>query len=165
MNEASILHHESFLRYWAEVNQLDAEARELAEKRDMYKLLSEQHEGAVKNIQTELDAAQKEHANLLGHVKIFEVSDDELATTNNNQTSQVQQKIDRIDQLQAEMNKLQAMADVWKRKMDRLASKKETAQEQLASAEVQLRVAKEKAESRARQIEDLQAQLGSAAAE
>ncbi|XP_070045967.1 uncharacterized protein [Nicotiana tomentosiformis] len=83
----------------------------------------------------------------------------------NDQTSQVQQKIDRIDQLLAEMNKVQAMADVWKGKMDRLASEKETAREQLPLVEVQLRVAKEKADAWARQNEDLQAQLGLAIAE
>lgn len=49
--------------------------------------------------------------------------------------------------------------------MDRLDSEKETARDQLASVEVQLRVAKEKAKARARQIEDLQSQLGSAIAE
>nr|XP_016500152.1 PREDICTED: myosin heavy chain, embryonic smooth muscle isoform-like [Nicotiana tabacum] len=62
---ALVLHHESFLRYRAEVNQLEAEIKELAEKRDMYKLLSEQHEGVVKNLQAELDTAQKEHADLV----------------------------------------------------------------------------------------------------
>nr|XP_033516761.1 uncharacterized protein LOC117281067 [Nicotiana tomentosiformis] len=117
LNRASVLHHDRFLRYWTEVNQLEAEVKEIAEKRDMYKLLSEQHERVVKNLQSELDAAQKEHANLV---------------------EKVQQKIDWIDQLRPEMNEVQAMADVWKCKMDWLASKKETAQAQLASVEVQL---------------------------
>ncbi|XP_019237754.1 PREDICTED: MAP7 domain-containing protein 1-like [Nicotiana attenuata] len=159
---ASVLHHESFLRYRAEFNQLEAEAeaRELAEKRDMHKLLSEQHEGAVKNLRVELDAAQKEHADLLEQVKIFKVNDDDLDTATNDQTLQVQQKIDRIDQHYVEMNEVKAMADVWKEKLDRLASVKETAHEQLASVEVQLGVAKEKVEAQARKIKDLQAQLG-----
>nr|XP_016438348.1 PREDICTED: uncharacterized protein LOC107764302 [Nicotiana tabacum] len=83
----------------------------------------------------------------------------------NDQTSQVQQKVDRIDHLRAElMNEVQAMDDVWKEKMDRLALEIETARKQLTSVEVQLRVAKEKADARARQNEDLQAQLGSAIA-
>ena len=67
----------------------------------------------------------------------------------NGQTSQVQQKVDRIDQLQAEMSEVKAMAEGWKGKIDQLPSEKETSQEQLASVEVQFRVAREKAEARA----------------
>nr|XP_016487334.1 PREDICTED: uncharacterized protein LOC107807455 [Nicotiana tabacum] len=147
-----------------QVNQL-AEIKEFAEKRDTYKLLSEQHGGVVKNLQTKLDAAQKEHADLVGKVKVFKVSNEDLAMVTNDQTSQVQQKIDRIDQLRAEMNEVQVMADVWKGKMDRLALEKETAQTQLASVEVQLQVTKEKADKRARLNEELRAQLNSALVE
>ncbi|XP_070042838.1 uncharacterized protein [Nicotiana tomentosiformis] len=158
---ASVLHHESFLWYRVEANQLEAEVRELAEKRDMYKLLSEQSEKGVKSLWVELDTAQKEHADLVEHVKIFEVSDDDLDMATNDQTSQVQQKVDGINQLRAEMNEVKAMAEGWKGKMDRLASEKETAQEQLASVEVQLRVAREKSKACAQQIQDPQSQLGS----
>ncbi|XP_070049662.1 interactor of constitutive active ROPs 4-like [Nicotiana tomentosiformis] len=132
---------------------------------DMYKLLSEQREEAVKSLQDELDAAQKEHADLVGQVNIFEVSDVELDMVTNAKTSQFQQKVDRIDQLQAEINEVKAMADRWKGKMDRLASEKETSREQLASMEVQLRVARKKDEARAQRIESLQYQLGSAIVE
>nr|XP_016437172.1 PREDICTED: myosin-8-like [Nicotiana tabacum] len=158
---ASVLHHEAFLRYRAEVNQLEAEVKELAEKRGMYKLLSEQREKEVKNLQAELDASQKEHADLVEHVKIFKVRNDKLDMATNGQNSQVQQKVDKIDQLQAEMDEVKAMAEEGEEKMDRLASKKETAQEQLASVEVQLRVVREKSEARAQKIEDFQSQLGS----
>ncbi|XP_070037072.1 tropomyosin-2-like [Nicotiana tomentosiformis] len=130
----------------------------------MYKLLSEQLEGEVKNLRAELDVAQKEHADLLEQVKIFEVSDDELDTVSNGLNPKVQKKIDRVDQLQAEMDEVKAMAEEWNGKMDRLASEKETAREQLASAEAQLRSVKEKAETRSRKIEDLQSQLGPAVA-
>ncbi|XP_070040837.1 vicilin-like seed storage protein At2g18540 [Nicotiana tomentosiformis] len=146
---------------FAEANQLEAKVRELAEKRDTYKLLSRQHEEAVKSLRAELDTTQKEYADLLDQVKIFEVRDDELAMDTNDQTSQVHQKVDRINQLRAEMNEVKAMAEEWKGKMDRLSSEKETAWEQLASAMVQLRVAKKKDKARARQNEDLQYQLGS----
>ncbi|XP_070057744.1 uncharacterized protein [Nicotiana tomentosiformis] len=77
----------------------------------------------------------------------------------------VQQKIDRIDQLRAEMNEVQAMADVGKGKIDQLDSEEETAQEQLASVEVQLRVTKEKADKQAQLNEKLRAQMNSALAE
>nr|XP_016491191.1 PREDICTED: uncharacterized protein LOC107810878 [Nicotiana tabacum] len=53
--KASILHHETFLRYREELAQHEAEVRELTEKRDTYKLLSEK-------LQAELEAARKEHA-------------------------------------------------------------------------------------------------------
>nr|XP_016440050.1 PREDICTED: tropomyosin alpha-3 chain-like [Nicotiana tabacum] len=131
----------------------------------MYKLLSEQREGEVKTLRAELDAAQKEHATLVEQVKIFEVSENKLCMATNGQNLQVQQKLDRIDQLRAEMDEVKAMAEVWKGKIDRLASKKETAWEQLDSAKSQLRAAREKAEAQSQNIEDLQFQLGSAAAE
>nr|XP_016449587.1 PREDICTED: ATP synthase subunit b-like [Nicotiana tabacum] len=143
LNWASVLHHKTFLRYRDELSQLEAEVKELAEKRGMYMLLSEQREGEVKSLRAELDAAQKEHADLL---------------------EQVQQKVDRVDQLQAEMDEVKVMAEEWKVKMDRLASEKETAQEQRASTEAQLRSMKEKAETRSQKIEDLQSHLGSAVA-
>nr|XP_009600602.1 uncharacterized protein LOC104096026 [Nicotiana tomentosiformis] len=93
MNEASVLRHKTFLRYRDEMSQLEAKVKELVEKRGMYKLFSEQHEGEIKSLRAELDAAQKEHADLL---------------------EQVQQKIDRVDQLQAEMDEVKAMAEEWK---------------------------------------------------
>ncbi|XP_070041431.1 uncharacterized protein [Nicotiana tomentosiformis] len=124
--------------YRVEVNKLEDEVKELAEKRVMYKLLSEQHEEEVKSLRAELDAAQKGHVDLVEQVNIFEVSDDELDMATNDQNSQVQQKIDRIDQLLAEMNEVKAMAEGWKGKMDRFALEKETDREQLTSVEVQL---------------------------
>ncbi|XP_070056943.1 uncharacterized protein [Nicotiana tomentosiformis] len=106
-----------------------------------------------------------EHADLVEKVKVFEVINEDLAIVSNDQHSQVQQKIDRIDQLQAEMNEVQAMADGWKSKMDRLASEKETVRAQLASVEVQLRVAKEKSNKRSQLNDELRSQLSSALAE
>ncbi|XP_070023110.1 uncharacterized protein [Nicotiana sylvestris] len=101
----------------------------------MYKLLSEQHEGAIKDLRSELDAAQKEHADLVEQVKVFKVGNEDFAMSTNDQTLQG--------------------------KIDRLALENEAALEQLASVEVHIQVAKEKAKERARQNEDLQAQLGS----
>ncbi|XP_070037084.1 uncharacterized protein [Nicotiana tomentosiformis] len=169
LNRASILHHESFLRYRVEVNQLEVEVKEEAQKRDMYKLLSEQQEGAIKDLQAELDKAQKEaltlrweHADLVVKVKDFEVRNEKLVMETNDQTSQIQQKIDLITQLRVEMNEVHAMADERKSKMDWLASEKETAQAKLASVEIQLRVVKEKADKRSQLINELRAQLSSA---
>ncbi|XP_070054750.1 uncharacterized protein [Nicotiana tomentosiformis] len=155
LNRASMLHHETFRKYREELNQLEAEVKELAEKRDMYKHLSEQREGEAKSLRAELDAAQKEHAGLVEQVKIFEVSDDELDTVTIGQNPQVQQKIDQIDQLQAEMDVIKVEAEEWKGKMDFLASKKETARAQLASAEAQIRAMREKSEARSQKIEEI----------
>nr|XP_016491900.1 PREDICTED: myosin-7B-like [Nicotiana tabacum] len=67
--EASVLHHKTFLQYRYELNQLEAKVKELAEKRGMYKLLSEQREGEVKCLRAELDATQKKHADLLEQLR------------------------------------------------------------------------------------------------
>ncbi|XP_070057620.1 uncharacterized protein [Nicotiana tomentosiformis] len=140
------------------INQLEFEFKEQAQKKDMYKLRSEQQGGAMKDLQAELDRAQKEastlrrkHADLVEKVKVFEVKNDELAKY---------QPADLV-----EMNEVQAMADGWKSKMDLLASKKETAQANLASVEVQLRVAKEKADKWSQLNDDLREQLSLAVVE
>ncbi|XP_070050280.1 uncharacterized protein [Nicotiana tomentosiformis] len=62
---ASVLHHETFLRYRDKLNQYEAEVRGLTEKRDTYKLLSEQREGEAKSLRTKLEVARKEHADLV----------------------------------------------------------------------------------------------------
>ncbi|XP_070045961.1 uncharacterized protein [Nicotiana tomentosiformis] len=120
-----------------------------------------QREGKVKSLRAELEVARKEHADLVEQVKILKVSDDELDSVTNGRNPQVQQKIDRIDQLRAKMDVVKAEAEEWRGEMDCLASEKETARAQLTSVEVQLRAAKEKAEVRAQKIEDLQSQLSS----
>ncbi|XP_070032445.1 uncharacterized protein [Nicotiana tomentosiformis] len=150
---ASMLHHETFLKYRDELSQLKAEVKELDEKRDMYKLLSEQREGEAKSLGAELEVAQKEHADLVEQVKIFKVSDDELDTMTNGQNPQIQQKINRIDQLRAEMDVIKVEAKEWKGKMDRLALENETAWAQLTSAEAQLRAMGEKFEARSQNVE------------
>nr|XP_009614531.1 uncharacterized protein LOC104107432 [Nicotiana tomentosiformis] len=96
------------------------------------------------------ELAEKEHAVLLEHIKIFEVSDDELDTVSNGLNPQVQQKIDRVNQLRAEMDEVKAMAEEWKG--------------EAGLAEAQLRSVKEKVEIRSREIENVQSQLGSAIA-
>nr|XP_033515631.1 protein maph-9-like [Nicotiana tomentosiformis] len=101
---ASVLHHETFLRYRDELKQLKAKVRELTEKRDAFKLLSEEIEWEVKNLRAKLEVARKEHADLV---------------------EQVQQKPDRIDKLRAEMDIVKAETDEWRGRMDRLASEKE----------------------------------------
>ncbi|XP_070035487.1 tropomyosin-like [Nicotiana tomentosiformis] len=107
---------------------------------------------------------RREHVDLVEKVKVFEVRNEDLVAVANNNTSQVQQKIDQIDELRKEMDEIQVMADGWKSKMDMLASEKEIAQAKLSSMEVQLWVAKEKDDTRAQKNEDLRTQLGLAIA-
>ncbi|XP_070051418.1 uncharacterized protein [Nicotiana tomentosiformis] len=130
LNRASLLHHEAFLRYREESKRHEAETQDLAEKKDTYKLLNEK-------LQAELEAAWKEHTGLL---------------------EQAQKRLDQVWQLQAEVDAVKAKAKQWKKNMDRLASEKETARAQLASAEVQLRAAK-KNSAKAKTIDELQFQL------
>ncbi|XP_070040629.1 COP1-interactive protein 1-like [Nicotiana tomentosiformis] len=164
---ALVLHHETFIRYLAELKQLEAEAEVLGltEKRDSYKLLSEQRggEGEAKSLRAELEVARKEHADLVEHIKIFEVSNDELGSVTNYRNPKVQQKIDQVAQLQFEKDTVKDKTDEWRSKMDRLASEKEVARVQLTSAEVHLRAAKERAEVQAKKVEELQSLLSSAA--
>lgn len=87
---------------------LEAEAKELTKKRDMYKLLSEQREGEVKSLRAKLEVDRKEHADLVEQVKIFEPSDEKLSSVTNGRNPQVQQK---IDQLRAEMDAVKAETD------------------------------------------------------
>nr|XP_016480411.1 PREDICTED: centrosome-associated protein CEP250-like [Nicotiana tabacum] len=155
VKSALVLHHEMFLRYREELNHHEAESRELTEKRDAYKLLSEK-------LQAELEAARKEHADLVEQVRrVFKVSDDESDKVANGPYPHVQKKLDQIDQLQAEVDAVKAEAEEWKRNMDCLASEKEAALAQLASAEAQLRAAKEMSLAQAKMIEELQSQLNS----
>ncbi|XP_070034450.1 uncharacterized protein [Nicotiana tomentosiformis] len=156
---ASVLHHETFIRYQDELNQLEAEVRGLNENRDSYKLLSEQREWEAKSLRAELEVARKEHADLVKQVKIFEVSDDELGSVTNGRNLQVKQKIDRVNQLRAEMDVVKAETDEWRGRMERMASEKETARAQLALVEAQLRAAKKIAEVQAKNIEELQSRL------
>ncbi|XP_019241073.1 PREDICTED: uncharacterized protein LOC109221071 [Nicotiana attenuata] len=125
----------------------------------MYKLLSEQHEEEAKSLRVELDVPMKEHVE---QEKVFEVSNDSVT---NSQNPQVQRKIDQIDQLRAEMDVIKVKAEECKGKMDHLVSEKESSRMQLASAEAQLRMTREKAEAQSRKAKELQPQLGSGVAD
>ncbi|XP_070049979.1 MAR-binding filament-like protein 1-1 [Nicotiana tomentosiformis] len=132
--KASVFHHEAFFRYREESKYFEAEARELAEKRDAYKLLNEKS-------QAEMEAARREHTELV---------------------EQVQNKLDVIEQLRGEVDAVKVEIEEWKKNMDLLASEKETARTQLASAEVQLQAAKEKNLAQDKMAEGIQSQLTSA---
>ncbi|XP_075101980.1 uncharacterized protein LOC142177393 [Nicotiana tabacum] len=83
----------------------------------------------------------------------------------NSSVPQVQQKFDVIRQLRVEVDAVKAEAEEWKKNMDRLASEKEAARTQLASAEIQLRSLKEKAFVQASDRERLATELSTAKSE
>ncbi|XP_070049457.1 uncharacterized protein [Nicotiana tomentosiformis] len=117
-NKASVLHHETFLRYREELTHHEAEVWDLTEKSDTYKLLSEK-------LQADL----------------------------------VQQRLEQIGELQAQVDTIQAEAEEFKKNIDIFASKREAAQAQLESAETHIRATKEKASVQVKKIEELQSQL------
>ncbi|XP_070054080.1 uncharacterized protein [Nicotiana tomentosiformis] len=158
---ALVLHHEAFRRYRKELKQLEAEVRELTKKRDAFKFLSEQFEGETKSFRAELKGSRKEYIDLTKQVNIFEISDDELNLVTDGQNPQVQQKLDRIAQLQAEMDIVKAEAEEWRGRMDHLDSEKEAVRAQLNLTEIQLRAVKERAGVQTKRVEELQLQLGS----
>ncbi|XP_070046743.1 uncharacterized protein [Nicotiana tomentosiformis] len=60
---ASVLHHETFLRYREELTHHEAEVRDLTEKSDTYNLLSEK-------LQADLVTAQNEHAEMAEQAQV-----------------------------------------------------------------------------------------------
>ncbi|XP_070054778.1 uncharacterized protein [Nicotiana tomentosiformis] len=112
-------HEEAFLRYREELTHHEAEAWDLIEKSDTYKLLSEK-------LQDDLVTAWDEHGEM---------------------SEQVRQRLEQIKKLQKQVDTIQAKAEEFKNNMDILASKRETVLAQLESAETQLQAAKEKAKA------------------
>ncbi|XP_070036822.1 ATP synthase subunit b, chloroplastic-like [Nicotiana tomentosiformis] len=104
---------------------------------------------------------KQEHADIVEKVRIFEAKNEKLLVMTNNATRQVQEKIDLIDQLRAEIDEAKATAEALRVRMDLLASKKEAVKEELASVKDQLWVAKNKADKWSRQNDELRAQLNS----
>ncbi|XP_070050610.1 uncharacterized protein [Nicotiana tomentosiformis] len=150
------LHHEAFLRIRGELTRHEAEFWELTEKRDTYKLLS-------KKLQTELEAARKEHTEWAEQVnRVLEDSDDELDSVANDPILQVRQRLEQIGQLQAQVDTIQTEAEEFKKNMDLVTSQKEVVQAQLALAEARLRAANEKTSVQEKRIEELQSELTSA---
>ncbi|XP_070025824.1 tropomyosin-like [Nicotiana sylvestris] len=137
----------------------------------MYKALSKQKDEALKDLpvlQAELERAQKEasivkreHAILVKKVRAFKINKERPNATANATTSQVQKKIKLIHQLRAEMNKVKASAEELRRKMDLMASERDSTKEDLASAKDQLQVIKDKANEWSRLNDELRAQLDS----
>ncbi|XP_070029259.1 uncharacterized protein [Nicotiana sylvestris] len=139
-----------------EVSHLEFELKEQVRQKDMYKALCEQKDEVLRDhsiLQDELEKARKEaskekqeHTLLVEKVRVFEINNESLSTNSNATTSQVQEKINLIDQLRDEMDEVKALVEELKIKMDLLSSERDATKEYLASTTVQLRVMKEKAD-------------------
>ncbi|XP_070037203.1 uncharacterized protein [Nicotiana tomentosiformis] len=116
---ASVFHHEAFLQIREELTQHEAEIQELTEKRDTYKILSEK-------LQTELEAARKEHTEWVEQVnRVLEDSDGELDSVANDLILHVRQRLEKIGQLQAHVDAMQTETEEFKKNMDLITSQKE----------------------------------------
>ncbi|XP_070040250.1 uncharacterized protein [Nicotiana tomentosiformis] len=67
--KASMLHREAFFQSRVELSRYEAEVRRLTEERDALKILSEQREGEVKGLRTEMEASRKEQAELFDEIR------------------------------------------------------------------------------------------------
>nr|XP_009784174.1 PREDICTED: uncharacterized protein LOC104232621 [Nicotiana sylvestris] len=142
LNRVSVLHHESLFWSHLKISQLEFELKEQVRKKDMYMALSEQQDKALKDHpilraklekkQREASFVKREHAKLVEKVKIFEAKNEKLLVMTNDATSQVQEKIDLIDQLRVKMDDVKTTTEAMKRKMYILASNKKATKEELA---------------------------------
>nr|XP_016515615.1 PREDICTED: uncharacterized protein LOC107832315 [Nicotiana tabacum] len=123
-------------------------------------------EREAKGLRAELEAAQKEQADLAEQVKrIFEVNETDSGMVASSSVPHVQRKLDVNRQLREEVDAVKAEAEVWKKNMDHLALVKEATRAQLASAETQLRSLKEKDLVQAKKIEEFSLELAAAKSE
>ncbi|XP_070046841.1 protein WEAK CHLOROPLAST MOVEMENT UNDER BLUE LIGHT-like 1 [Nicotiana tomentosiformis] len=153
LNRASVLYYEAFLRYREEFTYHEAEVRDLTEKSDTYKLLSEK-------LQADLVTARAEHAEMDEQVfRVLHDSEDELKILTNDPILQLRQRLEQIGELQKQVDTIHAEAEEFKKNMDILVSKKETVQTQLESAKTQLQATKEKVSVQVEKIKKLQSRL------
>ncbi|XP_070047241.1 uncharacterized protein [Nicotiana tomentosiformis] len=94
-------------------------------------------------------------------MKILKAHGLDSGTVANISISQLQQKVERIEQFREEVDMMKAEILGWKESMDRFPTGKEVARAQLSSVESQLRGMKEKSSAQAKQIEELEARLAS----
>lgn len=96
------VHHEAFLRYMEELNHHEVEVRDLTEKRDSFKLLSEK-------LRAELEISQKKYLQMAKHIiRVLNDSEDELDIVTNALIFQVSQRVEQIGKLQAQVDTIQA---------------------------------------------------------
>nr|XP_009793907.1 PREDICTED: eukaryotic translation initiation factor 5B-like [Nicotiana sylvestris] len=129
---------EAFTKSLAELSQFETELQKVSEERNNLKLLCGQKDEAIKDLRSDLAKARKEEAEI---------------------DEQLQQKLERIELLQGEVNQIKADCDRQKENMNRLVAEKEASLAKLSSSEDQLRSIKEKSSAQAKRIEELEVEL------
>ncbi|XP_070046891.1 uncharacterized protein [Nicotiana tomentosiformis] len=160
--QALALHQEEFSKSRAELSRREADFRGLSEERNALKLLSGKKEEEMKDLRATLAKAHQDQTDLNEWViKILKAHGLDSGKVANISISQLQQKIERIEQFREEVDTIKAESLGWKEGMDHLAAKKETARDQLSSIESQLQGMNEKSSAQVRKIEELEAWLAS----
>ncbi|XP_070056633.1 filament-like plant protein 3 [Nicotiana tomentosiformis] len=155
---ALAFHQEAFFMSRAELSRCEADFRGLSEESNALKLLSGQKDEEIKDLQAELAKAHQEQIDLIEQVvKILKAHGLDSGTMDNISISQLQQKIERIEQFCEEVDTIKVESLGWKEGMVRFAAEKEVARAQLSSVESQLQGMKEKSSTQARKIEELEA--------
>ncbi|XP_009799983.1 autophagy-related protein 23-like [Nicotiana sylvestris] len=135
---AVMLHREAFNKSQAQINRYGAALKMLTDERDDLKCLYVQMVEEIKDLQAELATSHKKQTDLI---------------------EQVQQKAEKIEQLREEAEIKDVETLEWKQNMDRLASEKDTARDQLSAVERHLQSVKKESLARDKKIKDLEARL------
>ncbi|XP_070046741.1 uncharacterized protein [Nicotiana tomentosiformis] len=166
LEEAQRLLSRAFAKFRADLSQCETELQKVSEEKNALKLLCGQKDETIKDLQADLAKAREEEAELDKQVTILLIEYGLDPTVEaNSSLSQLQQKVEKIELLQGEVDQVKADCDRWKENMDGVAAKKETTLAKLSSTEVQLMGIKEKSSAQAKRIEELETRLAEAKAE
>ncbi|XP_009795779.2 uncharacterized protein [Nicotiana sylvestris] len=165
--EAQRLFSQAFTRFRADLSQCEAELQKTSDEGKSLKLLCSQKDEELKDLRADLAKARKSEAELDKQVTIILKEYGLLDPTvdANTSVSQLQQKLEIIRLLRGEVDQVKADYNWWKENMDYLAMEKEAALAKLASAETQLRSAKEKNSAQTKRIDELEVKLAEPEAE
>ncbi|XP_070045692.1 uncharacterized protein [Nicotiana tomentosiformis] len=109
LDRALALHHEAFSKSRAELSRCEADLLGLMEERNGLKLLSGKKEEEIKDLRAELAKAHQDQTDLFEQVmKILKAHGLDSGMVANISISQMQQKVERIDQFREEVNMMKA---------------------------------------------------------
>ncbi|XP_070040816.1 uncharacterized protein [Nicotiana tomentosiformis] len=153
-------------KFRADLIQCEVELQKVSGERDALRLLCDQKDEVIKDLQADLAKAREEEAELDKQVSLvlLEYGFDPTVEANLS-LSQLQQKVEKIGFLREEVDQIKVECDRWKETINRLAAEKETILAKLSSANVQLRRVKQKGSAQAKRIEDLETRLAEAKAD
>ncbi|XP_018632266.1 uncharacterized protein [Nicotiana tomentosiformis] len=162
LNRAVTVNREVCSRSRAELHRFEADLQWVTEEMNALRLLSGQREEEIKGLRAELAKAHQDQTDLTEQVMIIlRTHGLNSGLEANISISQLQQKLETIEQLREEVDIIRAETMGWKDGMDHLAAEKEIVRAQLSSTTSQLQGMKEKSSVQARRIEELEARLAS----